>query len=190
MAEPLKRGPKRSAEPWFIVDSRAGGVRTLNQQLVGLAPLFEVIRGKSVLDLGCAEGCISHMLVKFGAEFAHGVDIRPDHIEYALKLAGAGVKRSQDPERRKGQAPGYHFEAQNLNTWRPSRKYDVVLALMVLHNLQDPARACAEFAEFTNEFLIVRLPPKSAPQDIANFDVTYKEVGTAHEVTVYYKRVK
>ena len=48
---------------WFSTKGRLGD-RTLKQQLMGLDPLFAECKGKTVLDVGCAEGLISIELDK------------------------------------------------------------------------------------------------------------------------------
>lgn len=200
-------GMVKPLRPWFT-NQQAGrqGDRTTNQQLVGLAPLFDGrVQGKTVLDLGCAEGHISHMLHKAGAELCHGVDIQEEYIRWAIRTAGGGVPRSADKQRRKDEVPGYRFEVQDLNTWRPVLQYDVVLALASLHKLREPAKACAEFAAAAKELMIIRLPggkgevivderSGNVPQPIgevmraAGFRAGHQEVGTFNELTVYYER--
>ena len=128
---------------WFHTKRRPGD-RAFDQQLTGLGPLINKVKGKSVLDIGCAEGLISHHLVDMGAVAAHGVEIVKGHIEVANKL-------------RKDRA--CHFEVGDANEWTPKRQYDIVILLAILHKLRDPAAACRRFADAARELVVIRLPP-------------------------------
>lgn len=129
---------------WFTVNKRHLGDRTLEQQLTGLGPLVAGIKGKTVLDVGAAEGLISIHLVDHGAIAAHGVEIVPTHVKVANKL-------------RKDRA--CLFEVGDANTWAPKRQYDVVILLALLHKLKNPAEACMRFAAAARETVVIRLPP-------------------------------
>jgi len=96
---------------WFSTPGRPGD-RTLDQQLNGR--LFMEARGKTVLDVGCAEGLISIELAKAGAIAVHGVEIVPEHVKVANKL--------------RGDLP-ITFEVGDANVWQPKRNYDIVIAL-------------------------------------------------------------
>ena len=128
---------------WFHTKKRPGD-RTFEQQLTGLDHLIANVQGKSVLDIGAAEGLISHHLVDQGAIAAHGVEIVPGHVEVANKL-------------RKERA--CHFEVGDANDWVPKRQYDVVIMLAVLHKLRNPAEACMRYAQAARETVVIRLPP-------------------------------
>jgi len=177
----------------------------MNQQLAGLAPLFERCQDKSVLDLGCAEGVISHLLVKHGAANAHGVDIIPEYIKMANKWAGGNIPWALDPERRKP-PKNFVFEVQDLNTWQPIGTYDIVLALASLHKVRNPSEACERYADAAKELMVIRVPPGNGemivdqrsgmvPHDLGRimrakgFKLLRSEVGTFNEITHYYERV-
>ena len=128
---------------WFHTKKRPGD-RAFEQQLTGLDHLIANVKGKSVLDVGCAEGLISHHLVDVGAIAAHGVEIVSGHVEVANKL-------------RKDRA--CNFEVGDANEWVPRRQYDIVIMLAILHKLRDPAAACMRFAEVAREMVVIRLPP-------------------------------
>ena len=75
-------------EGWFSTHGRDGD-RTIDQQLLGLDPLFDEVKGKTVLDIGCAEGLISlHLCTKFKAKSVHGVEIIASHVAVANSLRG------------------------------------------------------------------------------------------------------
>lgn len=176
---------------WFHVGNDPGD-RSLDQQLVGLARLFDVCKGRSVLDLGCAEGLISVELAKHGATAVHGVEIRPEHVKLGRKVAG--------------DLP-VTLECADLNTWRPARDYDIVLALALLHKLKDPSAGCAAFCEAAKDLMVIRTPPKVdpwvivdqrsgyRPHDIGKvlrsngFTLKHQVDGTFGEVIGYWGRV-
>ena len=108
---------------WFSTPGRPGD-RTLDQQLNGLDRLFMEARGKTVLDVGCAEGLISIELAKAGAIAVHGVEIVPEHVKVANKL--------------RGDLP-VTFEVGDANVWQPRRSYDIVIALALLQKVSPPS---------------------------------------------------
>lgn len=132
---------------WFSTPGRPGD-RTLDDQVKGLDWLFANCAGKTVLDIGCAEGLISIELAKCGALAVHGVEIVPEHVAVANKL--------------RGDLP-VTFEVGDANVWRPRRAYDIVIALALLHKLKNPTAAAAAFAEAAREAVVLRLPPEHAP---------------------------
>lgn len=131
---------------WFKIDGVQDGDRTLEQQLEGLRPLVHMAPGKSVLDVGCAEGLVDIGLHDLGAR-VHGIDVVVDHIGTARLMRG---KRA------------IQFDLADANTYRPTRHYDIVLMLAILHKLKDPVDACLRFAEAADEMVVIRLPPLGA----------------------------
>ena len=123
---------------WF------GGDRTFEQQMTGLDWLAEACRGKSILDFGCAEGLISIHLLKHGAAVAHGVELLPERVEKAKRLA-KGLNA--------------HFLVCDANTPPRLIDYDVTLALAILHKLKDPSTVARHLARATREMIVLRLPP-------------------------------
>jgi SAM-dependent methyltransferase len=132
---------------WFVTDDRTGD-RTLEEQLIGLDWLRENCAGKTVLDIGCAEGLISIEMARRGAVAVHGVEIVPGHVAMGNDL--------------RGELP-ITFEVGDCNEWRPQRKYDIVLALSLLHKLKNPTEAAAAFADAATETFVLRTPPDFAP---------------------------
>ncbi len=132
---------------WFSVPGRPGD-RTLNQQLTGLQPLIDRVEGKTVLDVGCAEGLIALQLFDEGASAVHGLEVVADHLVVGNKLRGDRAVT---------------FEHADANTYKPVRDYDIVLMLAVLQKLRDPSAACRRFASAARELVVIRLPPKFAP---------------------------
>lgn len=175
---------------WFEIDGVQTGDRTLEQQLEGLRPLFQMAPGKSVLDVGCAEGLISIGLHDLGAR-VHGIDVIPEHIAAANRVKG-------------GRA--ILFDVADAAVYRPTRQYDIVLMLAVLHKLPNPSGACLRFADAARETCVIRLPPDGAQpkpiagrgecnlsiihhaMTVAGFRWTEDAAGPLGEWTSYWKR--
>jgi 2-polyprenyl-3-methyl-5-hydroxy-6-metoxy-1,4-benzoquinol methylase len=136
----------KELKPWFSINGAVGD-RTLKQQLKGLGDLRDRVVGKSVLDVGCAEGLISTYLFDQGASAVHGIEVRPDFVETANSLRGDRACT---------------FEATDANDYAPVRDYDIVIMLALLHKLRDPTAACKRFAAAAREMVVLRLPPKGA----------------------------
>lgn len=142
--------------PWFEVFGKAGD-RTLRQQMMGLQPLMQTVEGRSVLDVGCAEGLISLECLRAGAAQVHGLEIRKSAVQTAITVA------QNDPIAKDRE---WLFEEADANTAAPQRDYDIVLMLAVLHKLRDPLGACMRFAAAALHLVVIRLPPENAPKII------------------------
>lgn len=143
---------RKATMGWFETPIRPGD-RTLEQQLLGLEPLFDDIAGKTVLDVGCAEGLISIECAKRGATFVKGVEIVSGHVVMAKKLCnGLPCK----------------FIVSDASDWEPDRLYDVVLLLAILHKLPDPTSVCANLARVARELCVIRYPASSVGEVIVD----------------------
>lgn len=146
MAKPQHKG-------WFRIDGVQDGDRTLEQQLIGLQPALAEASGRTLLDLGCAEGLIAREFCKAGAESVRGVEIvQANAAEARRQCAHWPVKiHCQNVEA---------FVAERFNKAADGRlQWDCVLALAILHKLRNP-RVVAEFiAMVVNELAVIRLPP-------------------------------
>lgn len=188
--QPVKGGP------WFSTPGKPGD-RTLEQQLMGLDPLFAEIEGKTVLDVGCAEGLISLECAKRGAKFVFGLEIRPAAVVIANKAAmhfGVSAKA--------------RFLVSDANGYLARGSDDIVLMLAVLHKLRDPSAVCRRIAAAARDLVVIRLPPNAngmildARSDFAphNIDYVMHESGFVleqqgpsgpfDEWMGYYRRVK
>jgi SAM-dependent methyltransferase len=177
----------KKLRPWFYGDRKPA------EQLRGLEHLFLNCGGRSVLDVGCAEGVISHLLVKAGAAGAHGIEITPEFVAKA-RLWGAKLPCT--------------FTQADANTWTPERRYDVVLCLALLHKLRDPSAAAARFCTACDWMMILRMKPEDegciirdersgmVPHDIGvvlrarGFAETRYELGSYGEHVHYFERQK
>lgn len=141
-------------KPWFKIDDR-DAERTFEQQTLGLGPLLESVKGKSILDIGCAEGLISMWLVKEGgARLVHGVEVVVERVQIANALA------------RQHGMPAQYYTNEAENFIAPETTYDVVLLLAILHKLRNPTQVAAQYAEMCSDLAVVRLPPLHAPMII------------------------
>lgn len=129
---------------WFNTHGRPGD-RTIGEQLTGLDLLRERVPGKTVLDVGCAEGLIAVQLADDGAAAVHGLEIVKGHVEVASKL--------------RGDRP-VTFEVADVNNYAPVRQYDIVIMLAILQKLRHPTAACERYAQAAREMVVLRLPPR------------------------------
>lgn len=134
---------------WFKVPGQAGD-RSVAEQMLGLEPALEACKGKTVLDLGCAEGAISLEFAKAGAARVVGIEREVQFSNVARKLCA-----------------GYPVEIINehLNPWIESHpdpeQFDIVLCLSIAHKLYDPG-VCLSFAcRSAKEFVAFRGPGKT-----------------------------
>lgn len=139
---------------WFKIDAHYDGDRTIDEQLTGLDLVCERAKGKTVLDLGCAEGLIGlHLLDRCGASLLHGFSLVPSEIMAARHL-GWGRENA-----------AFHVLDLNLLdkaiAWKPPvllPRYDTVLLLSVLHKLETPVGILEHVLPLVNGLLAVRLP--------------------------------
>lgn len=112
---------------WFVIPGVQMGDRTLEQQLQGLGPFMAGVQGKTVLDLGCAEGLVlRHLVAQCGAKSGTGVEIVPEHVEEARRQC-------------EGLPIGFHCHDLNDTAWVKDFEHpDVVLMLAILHKLRNP----------------------------------------------------
>lgn len=135
---------------WFRTPGRDGD-RTLDEQMIGLEPLVAEIRGKRVLDFGCAEGLIGMELLNRGAAAVTGIDSIEDHIQVGKRIA---LDEGLDIELLVGNLNDYSLDNFAV--------VDVVLLLAILHKLQDPSAFAARAAALAQDLVVVRLPPAGA----------------------------
>lgn len=141
---------KRPTKTWFPV-GRGAHERLLKEQMQGLRHVVDEVStcGKrglrvTVLDAACAEGLIGLELLKAGACALHGVELVRERVEDANRL--------------RGDLPA-SFTRADLNTWAPTRQYDVVLALSILHKLPRPLDVARRLGMACDRMMVIRLPP-------------------------------
>lgn len=112
---------------WFKEAGGDLGDVRLAEQMLGLEKALDIAKDKSVLDLGCAEGLISREFLKAGAKSVTGIDITQTYVAIAIELCKDFANAK--------------FICSNLNNYIKSPhkgKYDVVLALAIIHKAKNP----------------------------------------------------
>lgn len=137
---------------WFRIDGVQEGDRTLGQQLLGLEAAADRMKGRTVLDLGCAEGLIGrHCVDAWGASLVDGVTSVEAQIAEAERQCGGRPMHffRADLSTKSGTD---HLDSELLPA------YDVVLMLSILHKVVDPMRLLEWAAKFATETVVIRLP--------------------------------
>lgn len=150
-----ERGDPRA----YYADAATGvwGSHTLEKRLIGLEHLLAHAAGKSVLDIGCAEGLVLREFMRRGAVVGHGVDVEATRIAAARERLGAAdtalatVDVARFPW---GGAPAFVRE-----------RYDVILLMGVLHRIAADVRGDVLVWLFDRcaEASVVRSDAKHAP---------------------------
>lgn len=152
---------------WFKVPGiNKPADRTLEEQMRGLDRALAAAPGKTVLDLGCAEGLIALEFAKVGAKVT-GVEVLDYHLEVALDVCGHRVDLIK----------------HDLNVWSEVEsnawRSEIVLALAVLHKLRDVKRGLELAARSAGNLIVFRWP---AWYDIKNGVLRSKHHASAVEV--------
>lgn len=132
---------------WFAIPGEQNGRRSIDEQMTGLHPALAEVKGRTVFDMGCAEGMIAQEFARAGAR-VYAVDYRREMIETAQRVV-----------------EGVTFELVDLrDAWKAAsragkwRRFHIVLALAVVHKLDDPKRGTEFVAESCDDLAIFRLP--------------------------------
>lgn len=134
---------------WFIIEGLQAGDRTLEEQMLGVSEALAEAPGKTVLDLGCAEGLVGREFVRAGAQSVLGIDSIAAHIHVAQNLCRKLpmkfiVANLQD-----------HAAKALSGCCDPA--FDIVLSLGVCHKLKEPAVGIRYSARMARDLLLVRL---------------------------------
>lgn len=133
---------------WFSVPGiRENADRTKEEQMLGLERGLAEAKGKSVLDLGCAEGVITAEFIKAGAARAVGIELLDTHLAIARQVcAGMPVE----------------FIFQHLKDYavahQPPEQFDIVLALGIIHKMEYPEPVLRWAAESCADLFLFRAP--------------------------------
>ena len=84
----------------------------------------------SVLDLGCGDGRLAHLLAQSGIHDYHGVDLSEAGLTRARSL---GLKDAR-------------FEQADLEQWRPARNYDAIVFNESVGYLHNPSHITRELS--------------------------------------------
>lgn len=126
---------------WFVIPGVQLGDVTLEDQIIALGPAFAEAPGKTVLDIGCAEGLIGREFAKSGAREVIALDSIEAHLDVARE-----------------QCAGYPitFVHANINDPQPLYSADIVLALGVIHKLQFPEIGVRFAARSSRSLVLLR----------------------------------
>lgn len=133
---------------WFKIEGAHDGDRTLREQLIGLEYLSDKVAGKSILDLGCAEGLIArHFVKECGAARALGLTSVQTQVDSGTKqCAGLPIEiRRADLN-----------DVRNIDNL--SGRFDVVLMLSILHKLHYPGPFLLRALPVCADVVVIRLP--------------------------------
>jgi ubiquinone/menaquinone biosynthesis C-methylase UbiE len=132
----------------------------------------QVVRGKTVLDVGCGTGFGAHVLFTKGAASVFGIDTSANALAYARrKYAGDAVQFRQ---------------MDALDITYPNDSFDVVVCVEVLQQLQEPRKCIAQIRRVLKKggvlFLTIpnkELLPPARRQPSSRFhvsDLTFDEL--------------
>jgi SAM-dependent methyltransferase len=170
---------------WF------GNHRSLKEQMMGLKPVLAECKGKRVLDVGCAEGLIALEFAKAGAKvdaFDNNAGFAHTAITNSRRMRGAVRVRCAD------MSNGCPFKG----------RYDIVLALAVLHKALNIPAAVAVLTGVCDDLMVIRLPYGSTgfltakhggstcdlltEMPVHGFRLERTEPGPRDEVVQYWRR--
>lgn len=135
---------------WLKVPGiRPMGDRTLEEQMLGLDPALAEAKGKTVLDLGCAEGLIGREFARAGATRVLGIELLKSHLEVARK-ACKGFREME--------FVCAHLGAYIAQVGAEIEQFDIVLALGIIHKLDDPAIPLVFAARSARSLVCFRAP--------------------------------
>jgi SAM-dependent methyltransferase len=152
---------------WLKIPGVQEGERSLDEQMLGLTPALLHVRGKTVLDLGCAEGLIGLEFAKAGA-VVRGLELQQQYVDIGNRLAvEAGVAKH---------CRFAKHDLSDLNQAVIPASFpcpdgaDIVLALAIVHKLREPGRALRNMARLARQRLVIRLPIGSEGHIACKYD--------------------
>lgn len=96
----------------------------------------DVANGKRVLDFGCGDGALSTVLMDFGADAVHGVDLSQACLDrFADRLKAYAGPR----------APTFSLATSPKRIDKPSQHYDAIFCFDVLEHVMDYRENIAEW---------------------------------------------
>tara|TARA_R110000868_G_scaffold103974_1_gene286007 strand:- start:202 stop:759 length:558 start_codon:yes stop_codon:yes gene_type:complete len=149
---------------WFKIPGVRDGDRTLKEQMIGLEPALAEAKGKTVLDLGCAEGLIAREFARAGAKHVVGIELLAAHLAMA-KVQCRDINNIE-------------FICAHLGDYIAALEsiphYDIVLALGIIHKLHDPAVPLRFAANSAKSLVLFRAPAKKYDGLIKSKHTEYK----------------
>jgi 2-polyprenyl-3-methyl-5-hydroxy-6-metoxy-1,4-benzoquinol methylase len=136
-------------KPWFIIGDNGGQVH-IKRQSSGLSQVD--MKGKTVFELGCAEGLVSLYCEERGAALVHGLEKRVRAVEVARSLAGY-AKKSDKVKFFQGDLLSPE-KALNQEGMLP--QYDIIMANAVLHKVTKSSQVLRMILDRCNETIVLR----------------------------------
>lgn len=141
---------------WLAIPGVQRGERTLSEQMMGLDAALADCPGKTVIDLGCAEGLIGIEFAKAGAALVQGYELQERFIAMGNEQA---IKAGVADRVRLYKADLAFFSGEGEGGPLPETEgADIVLALAIVHKLRQPALALERIAALAKQRLVIRLP--------------------------------
>ncbi len=162
---------------WISVPGiREHADRTLAEQMLGLDVAVAEAKGKTVLDLGCAEGLIGREFALAGATDVLGIESLESHLEVARRACA--------------DCPQMRFQQAYLQEWIPAHdppeQFDIVLALGIIHKIPDPGWALRFACRSARKLVLFRAPAKAWNGWVtAKHQTLGEKRGTCHVPTVF-----
>ncbi len=129
---------------WFIIPGVQDGDRTVEEQMIAVRPALAEAKGKTVLDLGCAEGLIGREFARAGALSVLGVDSVGGHLQIAQEQCkGLPMKFRQT-------------DFQVMASTDPGMQWDIILALGVIHKMKHPGDGVHFVAKASRDLVLFR----------------------------------
>ncbi len=153
----------REAEYFFAPNLNLYGKWPLDVRLNGLQSFIDTCSGKTILDLGAAEGAIALSCLASGAKSVHGFELDSDRVARAKLLCHEHSNHSE-------------FRAANLNNWTEFvasnrdvllEQYDVVCYLGLHHHLASKTRKShlESILKMAKETFVIRTPQETFEGD-------------------------
>ena len=146
----------RESQYFHLPQSGLHGKWPAEVRLTGLESLIANARGRTVLDLGAAEGWIARTFLEAGSATVHGFELDESRVRAAQTLCANFA--------------GTQFRQADLSDWKALRarhsdvllhSYDIVLYLGIHHHLTQEGRreTLAGAASLAKSFLAIRTSP-------------------------------
>jgi 2-polyprenyl-3-methyl-5-hydroxy-6-metoxy-1,4-benzoquinol methylase len=145
---------KKAYRPWFTIGDN-GGQMPLDRQDAGLGEID--FKGKTVLEIGCAEGLVSFANLKRGAKLVHGIEYRDRAVEVARSMAGI-LGHQQAAKFFQGDI---RQTRTVLNQASMLERYDIVMAMAVLQKVADQATIFRQLLAKCASTMVLRLPERA-----------------------------
>ena len=158
---------------WFIIPGVQDGDRTIDEQMTAVWPAVGECAGKTVLDLGCAEGLIGREFARAGALSVLGIVSLEDHLAVARQQC-AGLPMVFEQAYLLGMAR-QHLAEPGM------QQYDIVLALGIAHKIEYPDVAI-RFAALSSSNLVLMRSGRGAVDNVIRYKYCKRNSCDSHAV--------